>query len=74
MCTVEVSGMKEMLGENNEYGLVVENRDEALYQGIRRFFEVPGLLEHYAKQAEIRGKDFSTEKTVRKVEKMLMSI
>ena len=74
VCTVEVSGMKEMLGENNEYGLVVENRDEALYQGIRRFFEVPGLLEHYAKQAEIRGKDFSTEKTVRKVEKMLMSI
>ena len=53
---------------------MVENRDEALYQGIRRFFEVPGLLEHYAKQAEIRGKDFSTEKTVRKVEKMLMSI
>lgn len=74
VCTVEVSGMKEMLGENNEYGLVVENNDEALYQGIKRFFDEPGLLEHYTKQAEIRGKDFSTEKTVRKVEKMLISI
>lgn len=74
VCTVEVSGMKEMLGENNEYGLVVENNDEALYQGIKRFFEDPGLLEHYTKQSEIRGKDFGTEKTVRKVEKMLISI
>lgn len=74
VCTVEVSGMKEMLGENNEYGLVVENNDEALYQGIKRFFDEPGLLEYYTKQAEIRGKDFSAEKTVRKVEKMLISI
>ena len=25
VCTVEVSGMKEMLGENNEYGIITEN-------------------------------------------------
>lgn len=74
VCTVEVSGMKEMLGENNEYGLVVENNDEALYQGIKRFFEEPGLLEHYTKQAEIRGKDFNTEKTVQEVEKLLLRL
>ena len=74
VCTVKVSGMEEMLGENNEYGLVVDNNDEALYQGIKRFFEEPGLLGYYTKQAEIRGKDFSTEKTVRKVEKMLINI
>lgn len=74
VCTVEVSGMKEMLGENNEYGLVVENNDEALYQGIKRFFEEPELLEHYTKQAEIRGKDFSTEKTVQAVEKKLLQL
>ena len=48
--------MREMLGENNEYGLVVENNDEALYQGIKRFFEEPGLLAYYAKQAQLRGK------------------
>ena len=53
VCTVEVSGMKEMLGVNNEYGLVVENNDEALYQGIKRFFDEPGLLEYYTKQAEL---------------------
>lgn len=74
VCTVEVSGMKEMLGENNEYGLVVENNDEALYQGIKRFFAEPGLLKYYAQQAKIRGKDFSTEKTVQAVEQRLFQL
>ena len=74
VCTVEVSGMKEMLGENNEYGLVVENSDEALYQGIKRFVVEPGLLEYYRKQAKIRGKDFSKEKTVKAVEKKLTQL
>lgn len=74
VCTVEVSGMKEMLGENNEYGLVVENNDKALYQGIKRFIVEPGLLEYYRKQAEMRGKDFSTEKTVQAVEKRLLRL
>ena len=27
--TVEVSGMKEMLGENNEYGIVTDNNEDA---------------------------------------------
>ena len=66
--------MKEMLGEGNEYGLVVRNDDEALYEGIKRFFAEPGLLEYYTKQAEIRGKDFGKKKTVQAVEKMLLQL
>lgn len=74
VCTVEVSGMKEMLGENNEYGIVTENSEVALYRGIKRLLDDPALLAHYKKQAKIRGKTFSTENTVRAVEKMLMSL
>lgn len=74
VCTVEVSGMKEMLGENNEYGLVVENNEEALYQGIKKLLDAPELLKHYKKKAEERGKMFSTEKTVRAVEEMLLKL
>lgn len=74
VCTVEVSGMKEMLGENNEYGVVTENDEEALYQGIKRLLDDPALLEHYTKQAAIRGKDFSTETTVKAVENMLLEL
>ena len=70
VCTVEVSGMKEMLGENNEYGIVTDNNEDALYSGIKRMLTEDGLLDYYAKQAKIRGKHFSTEKTVRAVEEM----
>lgn len=70
VCTVEVSGMKEMLGENNEYGLVTENDEEALYQGIKTLLADPLLLQHYREQALLRGKFFDTKRTVTDVEKM----
>lgn len=74
VCTVEVSGMKEMLGENNEYGIVTESSEEALYQSIKGLLDDPELLEHYKKQARLRGKVFSTENTVKAVENMLVSL
>jgi glycosyltransferase involved in cell wall biosynthesis len=74
VCTVEVSGMKEMLGENNEWGIVTENNEEALYQGIKRLLDQPELLAHYREQAAERGKAFRTENTVRAVEDMLLAL
>ena len=71
VCTVEVSGMKEMLGENNEYGIVTENNEEALYQGIKKLLDEPCLLAHYKEKAAQRGKDFRTANTVKTVEDML---
>ena len=72
VCTVEVSGMKEMLGELGEWGIVTENDEEALYQGIRRLLDEPSLLAHYKKQAEERGRTFSTENTVKAVQGMFL--
>lgn len=74
VCTVNVSGMKELLGENNEYGVVTDNTEEALYRGIKQLIDDRELLIHYRKQAAIRGKDFSTKKTVSVVEDMLMNL
>lgn len=74
VCTVEVSGMKEMLGENNEYGIVTENDEDALYEGIRSLLDDPALLAHYKEKAAQRGKTFSTENTVKAVEDMLLSL
>lgn len=70
--TVEVSGMKEMLGENGEYGIVTENDEEALYEGIKKMLTTPNMLDDYAKRAFERGKEFSTEKTTKAVEDMLL--
>ena len=72
--TVEVSGMKEMLGENNEYGIVTENTEDALYEGIKKMISTPGMLEDYSKRAEERGKYFSTENTVKAVQSMFESL
>lgn len=74
VCTVEVSGMKEMLGSNNEWGIVTENNEEALYRGIRRLLDDPALLAHYKEKAAQRGRMFSTENTVKAVEDMLRGL
>lgn len=74
VCTVEVSGMKEMLGEHNECGIVTENSEEALYQGIKDLLDHPDKLAHYKEKAIERGKTFSTENTVRAVEEMLLGL
>ena len=74
VCTVEVSGMKEMLGEHNEHGIVTDNTEEALYAGIKQLLDDPHLLNHYAEQATLRGKAFNTSETVHAVEKMLLSL
>lgn len=74
VCTVEVSGMKEMLGENNDYGVVTANDEEALYGGIKSLLDDPALLAHYKEKATERGKMFRTEETVKAVEDMLLSL
>ncbi len=74
VCSVEVSGMKEMLGQHREYGIVTENDEEALYQGVKYLLEDPARLAHYQKQAQIRGQAFRTEETVRAVEEMLLGL
>ena len=72
--TTLVSGMKELLGKHNEWGIVTENDEESLYQGIKRVLDDPKLLAHYKEKAAQRGKMFSTENTVSAVEEMLLSL
>ena len=63
-----------MLGDNNEYGMIVENNEDALYKGIKSLLDDISLLQYYREQAIIRGKSFSTEETVKKVENMLSGL
>lgn len=53
----DCSGMKEILGDS-KYGLVTENNDEALYQGIKQMLLDEKLREEYEQKAKDRGKDF----------------
>ena len=74
VCTVDVSGMKELLGENNEYGIVTENSEEALYWGIKEMLDNKEVFEFYTQQAKVRGSLFETSATVAAVEEMLTEV
>lgn len=72
--STDCSGAKEMLGENNEYGLVVENNEVALYKGLKYILDTPQWINHYKKKAAERGKYFNKSNTVSEVEKNVRGI
>ncbi len=73
--TTECFGMREILGDS-EFGLIVDNNDEAFYQGLKRMLTDSNLRERYSQAASIRGREFSadvlTEKTERFFEELMI--
>lgn len=65
--TTMCSGMEELLG-NNEYGVIVENDETALYQGIKCLLENPSDLIRLKELANIRGKKFDLKETIKRAE------
>lgn len=72
--TTFCSGMQELLGYNNEYGIVTENDENSLYEGVKKILTEKGLLENYAEQAKERGRKFDKAVTVKSVEDMFERI
>ncbi len=64
----DCSGMKEMLGDN-EYGIITENNEDALYEGIKKMLTDKELLDHYKKKSQERGIEFSKQKRMSEIEK-----
>src|SRR5690606_29198551 len=56
--STEVSGARELLGKNNEYGIVTENSTDGLFAGLKMLLTNPEKLLFYKKQAQIRGNFF----------------
>lgn len=69
--TTNCSGMHELL-KNGECGMITDNSEEALYIGLKRLLDNPSLLQHYRNKAIDRGKDFSLQKLIEPIEKLLM--
>lgn len=57
----ECSGVPEQLG-NNEYGVIVENSETGIYDGIKYFMDNKDLIHDYENKALIRAKDCEYEK------------
>ena len=64
--TTDCAGMKDIFGNNGFCGLIVENSDAGLINGLRKCLSNPSYVNELAEGAKKRGADFSTEKLVRK--------
>jgi len=73
VCTTDVSGMKELL-DDGKCGMITENNEEALYQGIRSLLKNKDLYKNYEGQAKSKGQSFKTEATVKAIEELLSSL
>ncbi len=69
--STKVSGASEVLGENSEYGLLVDNNDLALYEGLKKLLSHQELLDEYRAKAIERASFFDTSITVRATEKLI---
>lgn len=67
--TTMCSGMEELLGKNHEYGIIVDNGEDALYEGVRELLQDEEKLSTYSAKAAERGKQFDTEQTVTDIER-----
>ena len=72
--TTDCAGMKEILGDNNEYGLIVENSEQGLYDGLCEILTDSALLEKYRLAAKKRGAFFEPEQTSTAIENMFEEI
>lgn len=64
--STECSGVKEQLGENNEYGICTQNNEEDLYEGIKKMLQ-PAILSYYTQKAQERGKIFTLEESMNQI-------
>ena len=68
--TTECSGMAELL-KGGECGVITENSEEALYEGLKKVLSDGDVLSYYRRKAQERGKDFTIRSLVAPVERLL---
>lgn len=72
--TTDCAGMSEILGKNNEYGIIVKNDEDGLYNGLKSILIDTEILQHYKNKAKERAAFFSTENSVLEVEHLIDNI
>ena len=69
----QCSGMNELFGEHNEYGYIVANNEEGIYNGMKKFLEDFSLQYYYSKKSEINSERFNLEKAIEHIQKELFN-
>lgn len=63
--TTMVSGAEEIVGKNNEYGILVDNSDEGIMTGMKMILDNNSLIDTFAEKAKNRSEFFGTDNTVK---------
>lgn len=71
--TTNCSGMKEIF-EDGEYGMIVNNDDQALEEGLKRILLDSTLLQYYKTQAIKRSSYFDSKKILHENESFISSV
>ena len=69
----DVSGVREMLNDG-ELGLIVENSEEGIFEGMKRIMTEPELGKNYQNKIANFTQPFSLENSVKKMEEILDSL
>lgn len=72
--TTLCSGMEELLGRNNEYGVIVKNNEEALFSELNRIIKNEKEMGIIKQKAALRSEEFKLEKTLEKTEYFFESL
>lgn len=72
--STDVSGAKEVLGEHDEYGIVVENSEDGVYLGMKKLLDDESLLPRYREMAKQRAQFFDTKASVARTEAFFKQI
>lgn len=70
--TTNCSGMEEILGKDNKYGLITKNTEEDLYEGIKKMLENKDIIKKYKQNIKERSKQFELEALIKEIEKILI--
>ncbi|NLN32169.1 MAG: glycosyltransferase [Flavobacteriaceae bacterium] len=65
----DVSGVREMLNDG-ELGLIVENSEEGIYEGMKQVLTNPEISNSYQKKLENYNPPFNLENSVRKIQEI----
>lgn len=68
--TTDCSGMREILGENSEYGLICENNEESLYNALKIMLTDKKKYDYYKNIVKKRKEIFDIETAVNNIEEL----
>lgn len=72
--TTECAGMDEILGENNQYGMIIKNNDHALFNGLKNIIQNKNIYDNLKSKAIKRSSFFTSNKSINNTEDFLNKI